>query len=148
MRLIPDLNNGSIFCKKNHILTIAVPKQFKYCHCLNCQSSSGGPYLLQYIFDSTQCSDIHGESIQVKSTGKRVVYKCANCYSTICETKENNTFLTHSVIDKSQANMKLLNSDSFKPSMHVFYDSRFADVTDNIPKYSCDDNSKPTKTLS
>jgi hypothetical protein len=47
---------AACFCRKTYMYTCEVPKQIKYCHCLNCQSASGGPYLLKYEFDPSMCS--------------------------------------------------------------------------------------------
>jgi hypothetical protein len=132
------LLTASCYCKKVKIMTTSVPHKVLYCHCINCQTFSGGPYVLKYQFYSSDCSLNYSECI-TRCTGRKVVHRCTDCLCAVFETDGTSTFIGHGVLDRSESNTALLENPTYKPSKHVYYDSRFVDVKDNLPKYSGDE---------
>ncbi|KAJ5981517.1 hypothetical protein N7499_001475 [Penicillium canescens] len=136
---------GKCLCGKNtYILKQDRPLNAKYCHCRGCQVAHGAPFQWASIFhkhDMLFTSD-PGGLVFYSSTHQSQEYKlptkvsCSNCRTLIMDEGRNVCLIFPQLIElEGSSDEQREQREAFKPTCHIFYESRMLDIPDGLPKW-------------
>jgi len=122
-------------CGSNH-LEISEPVIVRaYCHCSFCQEYNNAPFSDVCVFYARAVTSFDDSKINYRYFKKpRLVHRgsCIECNAAVLE--KVNVPLMPKLIVVPSSNIK--NSDFIpSPSMHIFYNTRVADIDDDLKKY-------------
>jgi len=139
--LAPVAKSATCFCGSLEVIVApaAQPVSSSICHCANCRSLSGAPFLANVLFAKPDVQLVLSKTggappsnaLIKQATSKHVSrVRCAKCYSPmLASLGEARVVLPVALFSKSQV------PDSWKPAQHIWYDSRVMDVTDGVQKF-------------
>ncbi|KAI1832408.1 hypothetical protein DTO006G1_8136 [Penicillium roqueforti] len=137
---------GRCFCGNiTYLLKREKPLNAKYCHCPVCRVTHGAPLQWAAIFHKHDMSFTNGASglafySSTHRSQKHILptkVSCANCRTPIMDEGRNMCLIFPQLIQlegSSQEQRK--KREVFKPTCHIFYESRMLDLPDGLPKWS------------
>ena len=139
---------AACFCGRVRYEVSADPVDAKICHCVACQKLHGAPMQWAAIFHKSQVRLIAGfEQLRFfngeQDLQERILpckLSCACCGTPIADEGRRMWLAFPSLFDFGPRTEV---PDSFKPSCHIFYAMRVADVRDDLPKWSGHKNHSP-----
>ncbi len=133
--------HASCHCSAVHYEARSDPVDAKICHCLGCQKLHGAPMQWAVIF--------HKHDIRVTKGVENMHYynSALNQQRRILPCKVSCSFCGTLIADEGRkmwlAFPSLFNfsgksnvPDTFRPTCHIFYESRIMDVDDGLPKWA------------
>ncbi|QQK43626.1 Glutathione-dependent formaldehyde-activating enzyme/centromere protein V [Penicillium digitatum] len=137
---------GKCFCGKiTYLLKREKPLIAKYCHCRVCQVTHGAPLQWAAIFHKDDIAFPNGVSGLrfYSSTHNRPDHvlptkvSCANCRTPIMDEGRNMCLIFPQLIELAGSSLEQREkTEAFKPTCHIFYQSRTLDLPDGLPKWS------------
>ncbi|KAJ5500825.1 Glutathione-dependent formaldehyde-activating enzyme/centromere protein V [Penicillium fimorum] len=137
---------GKCLCGKvTYLLKQEKPLNAKYCHCRVCQVTHGAPLQWAAIFHKDDMSFTSGTSSLVFYSSTHHNQKhmlptkvsCANCRTLIMDEGRNMCLIFPQLIEiEGSSEEQREKREGFKPTCHIFYESRMLDFHDGLPKWS------------
>lgn len=128
--------SGSCECRKSQFSINAKPLVRALCHCTICQEFNDAPYSDVFVVRSSGVTVEPDNKVVFKSYSSPPLVqrgKCSECGKPAIEFFRIPPLPKYAIIPA--ANME--NTEALPaPQMHMFYNSRVADVNDKLPKYS------------
>ncbi len=132
---------AACFCGKVRYEVSVDPVDAKYCHCRACQTLHGAPMQWAAIFQKHQVRITAGldhlrffnseQGTNVRSLPCKV--SCIECGTPIADEGRRMWLAFPTLFDFGPG---VETPDSFKPTCHIFYGQRVADISDKLPKWS------------
>ncbi|KAJ5165652.1 Glutathione-dependent formaldehyde-activating enzyme/centromere protein V [Penicillium coprophilum] len=142
---------GKCLCgKATYILKREKPLNAKFCHCRVCQVTHGAPLQWAAIFHKHDMSFTSGTRNLVFYSSTHQTQKhmlptkvsCANCRTPIMDEGRNMCLIFPELIEiEGSTKEQREKREVFKPTCHIFYESRMLDFHDGLPKWSGMENS-------
>jgi len=132
---------AACFCGQVRYEVSADPVDAKLCHCRACQTLHGAPMQWAAIFPKQQVRFTAGLDLlrfynSEQNLSERILpckVSCSRCGSPIADEGRRMWLAFPTLFDFGQGAEI---PDSFKPSWHIFYAQRVADICDDLPKWS------------
>lgn len=128
--------NGSCSCGKSRFNVTGKPLMRAFCHCTICQRFNQAPFADITLFRFSEVAPPEEQYVNFKSHKFPPMVQrgsCSECGKPVIE------YLTMPPMPKIALIPTANISDEAlipEPSLHIFYDTRVADVQDELPKYS------------
>ncbi|KAJ5462579.1 hypothetical protein N7475_007523 [Penicillium sp. IBT 31633x] len=142
---------GKCLCGKvAYVLKREKPLNAKYCHCRGCQVAHGAPLQWAAIFHKNDMSFTSGSHglVFYSSTHQSQDYdlptkvSCANCRTLIMDEGRNVCLIFPQLIElEGSSDEQRQKREIFKPTCHIFYESRMIELPDGLPKWTGMENS-------
>ncbi|WP_321369279.1 GFA family protein [uncultured Desulfuromusa sp.] len=132
---------AACFCGSVHYEVSADPVDAKICHCRTCQTLHGAPMQWAAIFHKRHVRFTSGLDLlhfynSEQDRNERILpckISCSRCGTPIADEGRRMWLAFPALFDFGPHNEV---PDSFKPTCHLFYGMRVADVCDDLPKWS------------
>ena len=119
---------GSCFCGAVEFEVKGEPTAMVYCHCKDCQAWSAGPINSASLWNPDLLEITKGqEYIETYN-------KTEDSYRKFCKKCGGHLMTEHPGMNLIDIFAVLLNGFSFKPSIHINYESKMVSVKDGLPK--------------
>ena len=120
---------GSCFCGAVELIVTGIPSAMGYCHCIDCASWSATPINSYSFWRFDQLEITKGlENIKTFSKTDHSKRKfCKNCGGHVMTEHPSSNLVDIFAV--------ILEDFSFKPSIHVNYESKSVSVKDGLPKF-------------
>lgn len=136
------------FCGAVEFEVCADPVDAKICHCYQCQLLHGAPFQWAVIFHKSDVrfvrgvNDLYFYNSELGQAAHILPCKlsCKLCRSPIAD-EGRRMFLAFGPLFDFGSPARI--PSSFRPTCHIFYDSRTIDINDDIPKYLGHKGSSP-----
>ncbi|EIM92394.1 uncharacterized protein STEHIDRAFT_89359 [Stereum hirsutum FP-91666 SS1] len=134
---------GGCFCGQASYTITAPPKMRAYCHCTGCQRLNACPYNWTIHNDASNFTFTHPQphaerldSFVNPDKPWKTRFRCKTCGCTVASknSKTNNVSVWGPHLERDNEGM-IKRSDEVKPTAHIFYGTRIADVNDGLPKW-------------
>ncbi|KAJ5795307.1 hypothetical protein N7457_001906 [Penicillium paradoxum] len=142
---------GKCLCGRiTYVLNRAKPLNAKYCHCRGCQVAHGASFQWAAIFHKHEMAFTSGASglVFYSSTHHSQEHDlptkvyCANCRTPIMDEGRKMCLIFPQLIElEGSSDEQRQQREIFKPTCHMFYESRMMDIPDGLPKWRGMENS-------
>ncbi|KAL0477280.1 ydiJ [Acrasis kona] len=131
---------GSCYCGAVKFKASSDPVDAKFCHCTGCQSLHGAPmqwaaifHKKDILFDEDALDNINFYDSENKQNVRHLPCKisCKQCRSPIADEGRNMMLMFPVAFKIDRRNIP----HAFKPTCHIFYGQRVADIKDGMPKF-------------
>ncbi|KJA28586.1 hypothetical protein HYPSUDRAFT_34028 [Hypholoma sublateritium FD-334 SS-4] len=139
------VHRGGCFCGSVSYEVKGLPSLSAYCHCSLCQRLNAAAFIVTCHFpapqftwtQNTQHIDELIESYAVASKPWKIRWRCKKCGCTVASNniKAKTWSVWGAQLERNDKG-RIIGWDTIKPTAHIFYDTRLADVADDLSKWN------------